>query len=289
MVTARTRIDPTSSSVSLDVTDWLQAPIHLPPGLHEFAIGDVHGHMPQFQRLIDAMAARSGGDGHLTLLGDLIDRGPASLECVRLATRTADELGFAGRTLLLGNHEMLMLMALSGRPDAADAQDIWMANGGDMTLGEAGPAPSALALRTEASRAAIERAIGKSALDEISEAALSRQAGNLLFVHAGIDPDVPLEEALDKPPLSLTDGRHPAWIRGPFLDHSGGFEGGRIVVHGHTPEPRVLAGKGRAPRVGWHRLDGSRLGLDGGSYGTGVVAGAEFRRDAYRVFTANGR
>ncbi len=277
----------TAASIRLEVSDWLAAPIDLPDGSREFAIGDVHGHHEQLERLVAAMADASGGSGHLTFLGDLIDRGPASLDCVRLAARPAGELGCAGRTLLLGNHEMLMLMALSERPDAADAQDIWIANGGDTTLGEAGPAPSALALRTQASRLAFERAVGERAFEEVTRAELWRAAGNVLFVHAGIDPDVTLAAALDRPMLSLTDRRHPAWIRAPFLDHEGGFEGGRIVVHGHTPEPRILAAKGRPPRVGHHRLDGARLGLDGGSYGTGVVAGAEFRDGFYRVFTAD--
>ena len=276
----------TTAKTGLDISDWLAAPIRLPPGSREFAIGDVHGHLPQLERLLSAMSEASEHDGRLTLLGDLIDRGPASLKCVRRALSPAATLGFVSRTLLLGNHEMMMLMAFSGRPDAADAQDIWIANGGDTTLSEAGPAPSALPRRLEASRLAVERALGRDVLDELTASPLSRQAGNLLFVHAGIDPDVPLAQALDKPPMSLRDARHPAWIRGPFLDHSGEFEGGRIVVHGHTPEPRVLAAKGRELRVGYHRLDGSRLGLDGGSYATGVVAGAEFRDGGYRVFTA---
>jgi serine/threonine protein phosphatase 1 len=245
--------------------------------------------LPQLECLLSAMARAGGGRGHLTFLGDLIDRGPSSLACARSAARPAEVLGFEGRTVLLGNHEMLMLMAVSARPDAADAQDVWVANGGDRTLAEAGQTPNTLVLRTEACRAALERALGEKASHTVSSAGLSRQAGNVLFVHAGIDPGVTLARALDRPRLTLTDDRHPCWIRFPFLYHEGGFEGGRIVVHGHTPEPRVLAGKGRRAEVGYHRLDGSRLGLDGGSYGTGVVAGAEFRGGGYRVFTASAR
>ena len=280
------RTTTTTKTISLEITDWLDAPIELPISSHEFAIGDVHGHLHQLQRLLAAMAAFSDGKGSLTFLGDLIDRGAASLECVKQALQPAASLGFADRTLLLGNHEMMMLMAFSGRPDAADAQEIWLANGGDTTLGEAGPAPSMLALRPEASRLAIERVLGRDVFEELAASALTRRAGNLLFVHAGIDPDVPLAQALDKPAMSLRDGRHPTWIRGPFLEHDGPFDGGIIIVHGHTPEPRVLAGKGRTPRIGYHRLDGWRLGLDGGSYATGIVTGAEFRNGCYRVFTS---
>ena len=279
--------DPTTTSrVAFDITDWLEAPIDLPAGAREFAIGDVHGHQPQLDRLLDTIASVANGEGHLTFLGDLIDRGPASIACLRRAASPAAELGVGACTLLLGNHEMLMLMALSGGPDAADAQDIWLANGGDTTLDEAGPLPSALVLRTASSRQAIERALGTAALERVAQAPLSRSVGNLLFVHAGIDPNTTLRAALDRPRLTLLDERHPSWIRGPFLDHAGPFEGGRIVVHGHTPEPRVLAMKRRPARPGWHRLDGWRLGLDGGSYATGVVTAAELQAGRYRVFTA---
>ena len=285
---APARRDATSNTIRLEITDWFDAPIELAGASREFAIGDVHGHLAQLETLLAAMRDAAGGAGHLTLLGDLIDRGPASLACVRFAARPAAELGFGDTTQLLGNHEMLMLMALSTRPYASDAQDVWIANGGDRTLAEAAQTPNTLMLRREACRAALIRTLGDAAFETVATAALSRQAGNLLFVHAGVDPRLPLARALDRPALSLFDDRHPCWIRAPFLDHAGGFEGGRIVVHGHTPEPRVLAAKGRAASVGYHRLDGSRLGLDGGSYWTGVVAGAEFRTGGYRGFTAGG-
>ncbi len=279
--------DPTTTSrATLEITDWLDAPIDLPIGAREFAVGDVHGHQPQLDRLLDAIAAIARGDGHLTFLGDLIDRGPASIACLRRAASPAAALGVGVCTLLLGNHEMLMLMALSGRPDAADIREIWLANGGDTTLEEAGCLPGARLLRTGVSRHKVERALGTEAVERVAKAPLFRRSGNLVLVHAGIDPNTTLRAALDRPRLTLMDDRHPCWIRGPFLDHNGRFEGDRIVVHGHTPEPRVLASKGRPPRPGWHRLDGSRLGLDGGSYATGIVTAAELQAGRYRILTA---
>jgi serine/threonine protein phosphatase 1 len=50
--------------------------------------------------------------------------------------------------------------------------------------------------------------------------------GDFLFVHAGIRPDVPLD---DQDPNDLI------WIRDEFLDCTLGHE--RFVVHGHTPVP----------------------------------------------------
>lgn len=272
--------------LKLGITEWFDAPVELAEGAQEFAIGDVHGHVVQFAVLLDAMRAVAGTGARLTLLGDLVDRGPANLAALRLAAETAGSLGFAARTTLLGNHEILMLMALGTGSDAPDVQDIWMANGGDLTLAEAGIGLSALSLRGGRARAEFRLAAGERSMAMLEQAPLARRVGNLVFVHGGIDPAATLDDVLAGPRLSISDRMHPAWIREEFLLHAGPFEGGRIVVHGHTPEPRVLRMKGRAEEAGYHRLDGSRLGLDGGSYATGVVAGAEFRRGGYRVFTA---
>ena len=273
----------------LAISEWLEAPIELPEGVQEFAIGDVHGHVVPFTVLLDAMRAQAGTGARLTLLGDLVDRGPASLPSLRFGTDTASALGFAGRTALLGNHEIQMLLALRTAPDAGSALELWLLNGGDTTLGEAGLDPAAFWRHGTEARAAFALAAGERSLAVLEQAPLARRIGNLVFVHGGIDPYAPLDRFLEAPRLSIADDRHPAWIRDEFLFHRGAFEGGRIVVHGHTPEPRVMRMKGRREGPGHHRLDGSRLGLDGGSYITGIVAGAEFRRGAYRVYTASCR
>ncbi len=277
------------SSVAIEITDWFPAPIRLPPNAQEFAIGDVHGHATLLAALLRAMDDEATPAAHLTLLGDLIDRGPESLEALRLAADRGRTMRIGQRTLLLGNHEIMMLLALSDRADSADIADLWVGNGGWTTLGEAGLNRSRLALRPTDIAARFEAAVGETTMTAVREAPLWRESGNLLFVHAGIDPDAPLATTLGKRRLDAGDPDHPAWIRDRFLDHAGAFEGDRIVVHGHTPEVRVLDSKGRDPIPGLHRLDGWRLGLDGGSYGTGIVAGAEFRAGAYRAFTAKAR
>ena len=138
-----------------------------------------------------------------------------------------------------------MLLALGTAPDAPDLQELWLANGGETTLAEAGISPSALSLRGAPARAEFRLAAGERSFAMLDQAPLARRAGNLVFVHAGIHPDMELDRFLDAPRLSAIDSNHPAWIRDAFLFHAGPFEGGRIVVHGHTPEPRVLRMKGR--------------------------------------------
>jgi serine/threonine protein phosphatase 1 len=112
-----------------------------------------------------------------------------------------------------------------------------------------------------------------------------RQTGNLLLVHAGVNPSVPLAEWSAGDPLReiFDQDSHFACIRFPFLGHGREFEYGLIIVHGHTPEDSVQFWKGSRNAV-LHRLDGWRLGLDGGSNQTGISAGAQFRNGVYRVF-----
>ncbi len=276
-------------AIPVATSDWMDAPIVLPESAQEFAIGDVHGHAAHLAALLDTMDGEAGPGSHLTLLGDLVDRGPASLACLRLAADAAATPAIGGRTLLLGNHEMLMLMALSATPDASGVAELWVSNGGWTTLGEAGLSASRLASRPDEAASRFRDVVGPEAMALVETAPLARCRGNVVFVHAGIDPQASIADALARPRLDASDPLHPAWIRERFLHHEDPFAGGSIVVHGHTPEVQVLDTKGRRPVPGWHRLDGWRLGLDGGSYGTGIVAGAELRQGRYRVFTALGR
>ena len=69
--------------------------------------------------------------------------------------------------------------------------------------------------------------------------------GSYLLVHAGVDPDTPLDEQ---------DGRKMRWIREPFLSHSKPLD--CMIVHGHTISDDVV----RLPH---------RIGVDTGAYQDG--------------------
>jgi len=71
--------------------------------------------------------------------------------------------------------------------------------------------------------------------------------GDYLFVHAGVRPEVALEE---QRPADLR------WIRDPFLDHPRPLE--KMIVHGHTVT--------EAPEMRAHRI-----GIDTGAYQSGVL------------------
>jgi len=277
-------------STTTKISDWIKAPIIL-DGPDEFAIGDVHGCREQLDNLLQTMTDEAPAGSRLTLLGDLIDRGTDSLGCLRLAARPAGELGFGECHVLFGNHETMMLRAM-GAQDAEqlDAFRLWTANSGWAALASFGMVEEEYDELGGPKLAEPIRASLGEAATLLERLETHRRTGNLLFVHAGIHPRIPLDRWFAGDPLRpvINENTHFAWIRFLFLGFEEEFEDGLIVVHGHTPEDTVLAWKGRRDAA-LHRLDGWRLGLDGGSYRTGTVAGAQFRDGKYRVFTASGR
>jgi serine/threonine protein phosphatase 1 len=111
-------------------------------------------------------------------------------------------------------------------------------------------------------------------------------SGGVLFVHAGVNPSIALENFLaepwDEPLATLDEQAHWAWVRAPFLDHEPGERGfaGYFVVHGHTPLDR---GHTRSHAEQVRRF---RINLDGGSAMTGIAKMAILRGHLAEIVTA---
>jgi serine/threonine protein phosphatase 1 len=167
------------------------------------AIGDVHGCADLFEQ---TLAPHLGSGAELIFLGDLIDRSPEHdgdrrvVERVRQLQEHPDAYGLAGVTVLRGNHEQMLLDALQEQ-DAGDATELWEWNGGD---------PAFLPVAREHQ-------------DWLETLPLTAIRGDHLFVHAGVRPEVPLQEQQADDLL---------WIRRPFLTRNHGLP--YTVVHGHT-------------------------------------------------------
>jgi serine/threonine protein phosphatase 1 len=278
--------------VTVTISDWLYDE-RLKPRRRVFAVGDVHGYPVALELILTAMAAaarepasgakkaRKVQDSHLVLLGDLIDRGPDSPGAIATAAKWIAGKAFTQRTMLIGNHDLFYFSAVAGHRNSFR---VWSINGARHFLeavGASGPYDV---------RNGLINTIGAEAVATYEAAESHIEIGNLLFVHAGIPPGIPLESVFEghKWNDSWTGGGdqwHWAWTRLAFLEHEGPFEGNRIVVHGHTSEQVVLRYKGREFPDPLHQIDGSRLGLDGTRGDPPTIAGAEIHDGKYRIFT----
>ena len=73
-----------------------------------FVIGDIHGCWDQLKRLLGLIDFNRGRD-RLLLVGDLVNRGPGSLEVLRWARNHESCL-----QLVLGNHDIHLLARWAG-------------------------------------------------------------------------------------------------------------------------------------------------------------------------------
>lgn len=221
----------------------------LPDGLRLYAIGDIHGRadlLAKLHRLIGADAeAGPKGRRAIVYVGDYVDRGPQSFEVVETLI-AGPPPGFEA-VHLKGNHEDFLLRFWA---DGADGE-LWMMNGGGQTLQSYGidvapldVAPGGL----DALHRRFHNALPARHLEFYRTLAMRFEAGDYLFVHAGVRPGVPLESQRD---VDLM------WIRDEFLYSDEAF--GKVVVHGHSirPEPEVKA---------------NRIGIDTGAFATGRLS-----------------
>ena len=238
-------------------TAWRDNPRPVPEGLLVTAVGDVHGCSDHLATMYRALARDvedlAPKETCCILLGDLIDRGPGSLESLMLA---ADGLaaqvstGTVRDVALVGNHDDWLVRAVFGNLTHHDAM-LWARNGGIATwqdLGIRGPGSVDRLVRE------IRDRLPGPVRDLLAAMVPVHRIGDLVFAHAGVDPRVPFEKQCRE---SLM------WIRAPFLepDH---WPFPFLVVHGHTVERPVRGPAGACPshrhrhRRGHHRYPDRR-------------------------------
>jgi serine/threonine protein phosphatase 1 len=213
------------------------------------AVGDIHGSLAKLRELVERCEKfAAGAPLTFVFLGDYVDRGPDSAGVVRylmeLQSRRGERL-----VALKGNHEAVVLDVCDG----VCAADLWLSQGGDATL--------------RSYRAARAQDLPETVLRWFRSLPLSYDDGRRFFVHAGVNPQLPLE---------AQDERDLIWIREPFLSARRDY--GRLIVHGHTPL-----------ETGQPDLRANRLNLDTGAVFGGPLTAAAFadgRTDPVRIIQA---
>ncbi len=203
------------------------------------AISDIHGERERFERLLDEVCY-DPADDHLILLGDYVDRGPDSRGVVDLVIGLRDE----GATVLMGNHEQMMLEAFAGEPGAIER---WFNNGAQATLRSYG--------HRDATAKRIPRTLRSNPqiaehLEFLAELDYFHETDDAVFVHGGVDPDVELVDLAETDPHTLL------WIRDRFFRR---YAGAKTVVFGHTATPFIHG----SPDV--YFGDNQVIGIDGGA------------------------
>ena len=169
-------------------------------GSRVMAVGDVHGQYDKLKKLMRKIKFDPAQD-KLIFLGDLIDRGPESLQCfdyvMHLQKQHPESVIY-----LMGNHEREMLDYYDALAKTKDELDVrllnrtsqWLVYGGDKTLPQ---------LQKLGAKALQNR------LDYARNLPLYYRMGDFYFCHAGVKPGVPLDQQQEKDLI---------WIRSEFYE-----------------------------------------------------------------------
>ena len=169
-----------------------------------YVIPDIHGRDDLLGEALHEIAAR-GDAGAIVLIGDYVNKGPQSRQVIdRLLSAIAD-----GRNLvaLKGNHDAMMAEALRN----PGKMDSWLGKGGDAALASYGGDPAL---------------VPQAHIAWLDQLRLMHDDTYRIYVHAGVDPDIPLDRQSE---TTLLTKRYPKGF-------SGGY-GERHVVHGHDNDP----------------------------------------------------
>ena len=229
----------------------------VPDSERYYLIGDIHGRLDLYEAMVAAIedddTSREPRDTHVILLGDLVDRGPDSAGVVALTRHWQTQRNVR---VLAGNHEQMMLDAFK-KPEILRH---FLKHGGRETVLSYGLTKKQFnAMTLDDLFEALPKLISQSERDYIASFEEYIVAGDYMFVHAGIDPAVPIDQQKRSDLL---------WIRDRFLNHEGPLD--KVVVHGHTIFNKIMD-------------CGNRIGIDTGAFRSGVLSALVLEGDQRRI------
>lgn len=232
-----------------------------------YAVGDIHGHLSELDRILALIDADGGAAQPIVFLGDYTDRGPNSRGVIdRLIEGKA-----SGRNwiLLKGNHDRLFEWFMEDKPRHDPHMLIgfhWFHDriGGRETVESYGLDASS-GKRVKDLHAEAREVIPRTHVEFLRDLDLSYETDDLFFCHAGIRPEVPLDQQ---------DEEDLVWIRQEFHQHKDPHP--KLIVHGHTPVMRAT-----------HY--GNRVNLDSGAGYGDPMSAAVFEDGKVWALTPQGR
>ncbi len=197
--------------------------------MRTYAIGDIHGHLDLLKMAHARIETdrRNTGDAAAPVvhIGDLVDRGPDSRGVVEYLCAGVEK--GQNWVVLKGNHDRMFTEFLNDYKyqDPGLRSDLGWLNprlGGAATLASYGV------------RSPADRPVAKVHADAVDLVPAADRAflesrptwfrrGEVIFVHAGIRPGIPIEEQAEDDLV---------WIRVGFLEDT--RDHGALIVHGHT-------------------------------------------------------
>lgn len=221
-----------------------------------YAIGDIHGRYDLLHRALDVIYDDIKTEGltkaqyKIVFLGDYVDRGPDSFEVIETLL---DAQAYDRNIIcLMGNHERMMLEGVTNA--YSGSRSIWYENGGIETMESYGGVNGNITTNDP------KHYVPDSHMAWLKSLRLSYETDHYFFVHAGINPDLPLDRQKEKDLL---------WIRWYFLNtHNRPLP--KHVVHGHTPHQYDVERRNKPTR---------RTNLDSGAVWTNVMLIGIFDED----------
>jgi serine/threonine protein phosphatase 1 len=245
----------------------------IPDDVRVYAIGDIHGYLDPLNDMHDKIEKHLAGNPIarpiIVYLGDYIDRGPESSAVIgALSLVKADNAGIE-RVFIKGNHEWGMLGFMEEPLAFGQAYLKW---GGLDTVKSYGVKipdvmtqsnvtkgivlPAEYERLSQALKEAVENAGHIEFLDNLEYYHL---IGGYMFVHAGIKPDVAINDQDDETMMR---------IREPFLTSDAQHP--YRVVHGHSIFEDV-------------EIKPNRISVDTGFYEQGLLSCVVLEKDAVDV------
>ncbi len=195
--------------------------------MRTYAIGDIHGHIELLREVHAWIAADQAKHGAAPIVhvGDLVDRGP---DCRGVVEYLRAGIG-AGQdwVVLKGNHDRMFTNYIRdiNYHDPCLRTDLSYLHpriGGAATLESYGVKNAADRPLAPVHAEAVA-AVPEAHLQFLESLPLYHKRGEVIYVHAGIRPGVPIEQQVEDDLV---------WIRKGFLEDTRDF--GALIVHGHT-------------------------------------------------------